>query len=391
MSFPPNVKLKALLACGRRCCLCNEFKGIKIECHHIVQETEGGENSFENCIPLCFDCHADMRSFDHKHPKGTKYTANELRRHRDKWYAQIASGSAPSYQFDQIAAEPVPDVRLWDALWRAFLKTWDPPKHEKSMVAEEPWPGYWDEFLLFSGTEVRQAALDSKLPIWGRRAGNWFLEQTAPPLLERISSEFWRNNWIDEVDFLHHDPDKLTTKALPPNEEKEKWRDLRTQRAAIECLWPPLNQGPLRIEVGETGEFFETGRASNIYTHTRILKLRISNSESSRSLSGCKIHVLSILPHEYDGPWLLKDGFTIAAGDHEFVPLVSFTEARNPQISPYGDTFVEILSTKNRPKPSSSETHVLTLRATTLDGPFCEMRCKLWVENGRLRIESIVE
>ena len=31
-----------------------------MELHHIKQVAYGGEDTFENCIPLCFDCHADM-------------------------------------------------------------------------------------------------------------------------------------------------------------------------------------------------------------------------------------------------------------------------------------------------------------------------------------------
>lgn len=97
MAFPPPVRDDALVASGRHCCLCHKFCGIKIELHHITQKAEGGEDSFDNCIPLCFDCHADMRSYDHKHPKGTKYTPNELKRHRDNWYAKISASPGTSY------------------------------------------------------------------------------------------------------------------------------------------------------------------------------------------------------------------------------------------------------------------------------------------------------
>jgi hypothetical protein len=49
---------------------------------------------------------------------------------------------------------------------------------------------------------------------------------------------------------------------------------------------------------------------------------------------------------------------------------------------------MEILATKNQPKPPSNRPHVLTIRATALDSPFCEIKCKLWVDDtGRLRIE----
>jgi len=90
MSFPPNVKEDVMVACGRYCAICHKFCGIKIEIHHIVEQAEGGTDTYENAIPLCFDCHADMRSYDHKHPKGTKYTRTELVRHREAWYSKVA-------------------------------------------------------------------------------------------------------------------------------------------------------------------------------------------------------------------------------------------------------------------------------------------------------------
>lgn len=89
MGFPVSVREDALVACGRHCCLCHKFCGIKIEVHHISLVRENGNDTFDNAIPLCFDCHADMRSYDHNHPKGTKYSESELRRHRDGWYEKI--------------------------------------------------------------------------------------------------------------------------------------------------------------------------------------------------------------------------------------------------------------------------------------------------------------
>jgi hypothetical protein len=38
-----------------------------------------------------------MRSYDHLHPKGTKYTSAELRRHRDEWYAKVKASPGSSY------------------------------------------------------------------------------------------------------------------------------------------------------------------------------------------------------------------------------------------------------------------------------------------------------
>ena len=91
MGFPQNIADAALAACGRCCCICHTFCGTKIELHHIKQVAYGGEDTFDNCIPLCFNCHADMGKADPKHNKGKRYTENELRFHRDGWYRAVES------------------------------------------------------------------------------------------------------------------------------------------------------------------------------------------------------------------------------------------------------------------------------------------------------------
>ncbi len=89
MSFPPQVAEQVLVDCARHCCICHKFCGVKIELHHITPVSEGGENTYDNCIPLCLDCHAEVLSYNPKHPKGRKYTNSELRRHRDRWYEKV--------------------------------------------------------------------------------------------------------------------------------------------------------------------------------------------------------------------------------------------------------------------------------------------------------------
>jgi len=110
MSFPEKVKRAALIACRRKCVLCGKFCGTKIELHHIKQHADGGPDTFENCIPLCFDCHADVRTFNPGHPKGTKYTEKELMERRDIFYKEIKEGKKTS--ISQQAAENFEVVML---------------------------------------------------------------------------------------------------------------------------------------------------------------------------------------------------------------------------------------------------------------------------------------
>lgn len=74
-----------LVRCHRRCCICHRFCGTKIETDHIVQAAESQDHSIENAIAVCFDCHAEIHAYNPKHPRGRKFTPEELRMHKEQW------------------------------------------------------------------------------------------------------------------------------------------------------------------------------------------------------------------------------------------------------------------------------------------------------------------
>ncbi len=86
MPFPNVVREEALVRSGRSCCVCHRFVGRCAVVHHIVQEAHGGPNTLENAIVLCPHCHAEAGHYNPRHPLGTKYHPQELRRHRDDWW-----------------------------------------------------------------------------------------------------------------------------------------------------------------------------------------------------------------------------------------------------------------------------------------------------------------
>ena len=79
-----------------------------MEVHHIKAKADGGPDTFENAIPLCFDCHAMVRQYDPKHPKGIKFSEKELIQHRDNWYAAVKEGSQKSEE-----EKSVPSVKIY--------------------------------------------------------------------------------------------------------------------------------------------------------------------------------------------------------------------------------------------------------------------------------------
>lgn len=107
MSFSGEIKTKTMVACGRYCCICHKFCGNNIEVHHIRAYADGGSDAFDNAIPLCFDCHAEVRQYDPRHPKGTKFSEKELIQHRDNWYKKVKQLS-PSIEQQQMRDEMKP-------------------------------------------------------------------------------------------------------------------------------------------------------------------------------------------------------------------------------------------------------------------------------------------
>ena len=100
MAFSQTVADEVFVKCGRHCCLCGMFAGQKMELHHIKQASDGGDDSIDNCIPLCLNCHAEVKAYNPRHPKGRKYTETELRGHRDKYFAQYSTIASPPAAID---------------------------------------------------------------------------------------------------------------------------------------------------------------------------------------------------------------------------------------------------------------------------------------------------
>jgi len=93
MPFPEREATELLAQCHRRCCICHRFCGFKMELDHMVSKTEGGPDSIDNAIPVCFECHAEIHAYNDKHPRGRKYRPEELRRHKEQWL-EICRGAA---------------------------------------------------------------------------------------------------------------------------------------------------------------------------------------------------------------------------------------------------------------------------------------------------------
>lgn len=87
MPFDEADVQRMLVACHRRCCVCHRYCGVRMEIDHIVPLADGGPDSYENAIAVCFDCHAEIHHYNTSHPKGRRFRPDEVSAHRDQWLA----------------------------------------------------------------------------------------------------------------------------------------------------------------------------------------------------------------------------------------------------------------------------------------------------------------
>jgi hypothetical protein len=89
MGFSSEIKESMVVLCARHCCVCHRAKGVKVEVHHIIPAAEGGVDTLDNAILLCFDCHADAGHYNPKHPRGINFSPSELQRQKEAWIEKV--------------------------------------------------------------------------------------------------------------------------------------------------------------------------------------------------------------------------------------------------------------------------------------------------------------
>ena len=94
MPFSEQLKLTVKQKANFTCCWCQERRN-KVDVHHIIPESDGGQDTEENAAPLCGSCHdlygnnPDLR--------------REIRSRRDHWYESYA-GDGALFKEDATAA-----------------------------------------------------------------------------------------------------------------------------------------------------------------------------------------------------------------------------------------------------------------------------------------------
>jgi hypothetical protein len=107
--IPDEVAAEILAKCGRCCCLCRRFRPTYLQVHHITEQSKGGTNEPDNLIAICLTCHSDVHT---KRPFTRRFTAEELRQHRDAVFALVTDGKPVPPEEDNSVSAHYEGIRL---------------------------------------------------------------------------------------------------------------------------------------------------------------------------------------------------------------------------------------------------------------------------------------
>ena len=160
-----------------------------------------------------------------------------------------------------------------------------------------------------------------------------------------------------------------------------------------EQVWP-TNGRDGSLSIGEDGPFERLLKAETSRLE-RMLLIEFKNTHTHVILADCKVEITNIEPFMgLRRPLILRDKFTLAGGDHVFIPLVTYGESRSVDRSVIADTAIAVCAPEGEsPHFLAAQPHdvenILTIRATAIGSAYYEVKVVVWVGAGtRLRIRK---
>jgi len=103
MPFPKKESEELLARTGRRCCICGTLHRVQL--HHIIPKSDGGNDRIENAIPLCPNCHDDVHGSYGSGRTTRSYTPDELKLHIARTVDLVANESVSRERLESLEAQ----------------------------------------------------------------------------------------------------------------------------------------------------------------------------------------------------------------------------------------------------------------------------------------------
>jgi hypothetical protein len=183
----------------------------------------------------------------------------------------------------------------------------------------------WDAASDEVWAELRLAARDSRITVWGRPESA-HPERPYKPM-EEIPSDHWRHYAFDFLRCMHsEDTARCRSEPDDPNRYPldKGYADLRVNTMQVRTSWiAKLPSNTLTIEIRDGAPLNTYKQRLHIKTH--LIRIAVVNGIYDHAVTNCQLHLEHI-----SGPWsdrcpvTIKQNFTINGDAREYIPLVEF-------------------------------------------------------------------
>lgn len=226
MAIGDEKAAEILSKCARHCCICRKFRPMHLQIHHLIEKSEGGDNSFDNLIPICTYCHSNV----HTITKLTRrFTIEELKKHRNSVYSLVNKGKLPSSE--SIISEQDIDYiidKVADKINKKFEK-----KYSKRSLKILSAAALEVENIISVNKIVSDTNDGNNLRSYSIGIGNYlFISESDENGSPEILSEIIENKLIKEVDGNNY---RITSKGVALVEEVFVTDDKYTAKK-VKCI-----------------------------------------------------------------------------------------------------------------------------------------------------------
>jgi hypothetical protein len=274
--------------------------------------------------------------------------------------------------------KPIPDMLLKEAAEHlSATKSWD-------VTSNEVW------------AELRQAARDGRITVWGRPESA-HLERPHKPM-EEIPPDHWRHYAFDFLRCMHSE-DEVRCRSEPDDPKRRPlnkgYADLRLNATQVRTSWPAkMPSDALRIEIGD-GALFNT-YVERLHTKTHLIRIGVVNGIQGKAVTNCQLRLEQITGSSSERcPITIKQNFIINGGVTEYIPLAEFDERINKsRPAPSKPGLIRLHFPLTRPLSNgisylNAGSYELTLLATSAETPPASQKCRLVLEDGFLSLQRL--
>jgi hypothetical protein len=274
------------------------------------------------------------------------------------------------------------DIAFQDAVFFVAFGYWpdaDRPIFDGNIQVPEG-----EDFRLVDALrELRQAAYDGRLQVWGKA---WTSASARDAIFQKIPRQHWEDHSVQYMDMIGTRETVCTSKGSLGG--PGCWLSLMVSSNEVKTIWPSKRLDPLKILVC-SGEPYDEYVVNEFGRHHFLRAVLVNRGE--KRIDGVTLQRIFVTDESIlNSNVRLLEPISLAPGQRHLVDIASYNEKMN---TPEGKAQIVLTAPSaffNTSILLPAGDYSISLEAHSIDGPSCKILCRLWVNSENiLRIEDL--